>query len=141
MDDKGLVMCLGESDVCREGFLLHRLTRRIACPVIVQPGLPHCPDPWLLSQRPNPFQARHEVSAHADGIVRMDRYSGDHRWPELRRLHRPAAAFRITADLHDSGDAYVGGPPDGFLWLEARVRLRGVEVAMRVDHRHWQRIG
>ena len=94
------------------------------------------PDQFL-----NQFQARHQVNTHPRSVVGMDRDSGDHRRPALRSLYGPAAAFRIAADLHNSGDAHLLGQPDGFLGLEARFRLCGIEVAVRIDHRHWQRIG
>jgi hypothetical protein len=60
----------------------------------------------------------------------MYRHSRDHRRPALRGRYRPAAASGVAADLHDSGDANIGGQPDGFVGLKARVCLRRIEMAV-----------
>src|SRR6185436_15782367 len=94
----------------------------------------------MLRKRLHQLQAYYQLRAHPCGVVWMDRDSSDHRWPALGGLHRPATAFWITPDLHDPGHTHIGGQPDRLSGLEAGLGLRGIEMAVRIDNRHWQRI-
>ena len=134
MDNEGFIEGMREGDVRRECVPLHGATSSIRCSEIVQPGLPNCPDARVLGQPLHQLERRHQVRAHAGCIVWVDCDPGDHRWPTLGSLDGPAAAFGITSDLHDSGDADLSGQADGVFGIQTGLGLRRVEVAMRVHH-------
>ncbi len=148
VDGQRLAVLLRQRDVGPEAVLLD-LPALLAGAEVVQPGLPHRPHPRAGAGQPVDLgQGRVQLAGRGEDrhLVGMQGHPGHQRGVLLGGVHRPARAWQVTADLHDSRHADRGRTGHGLLDREplAARAVGDVQVAVGVgdrDGQRWRRLG